>query len=102
MPPFPKLQKSSSPGLKPWPRRKPLRKRSVAKAIWHSLYVAGLIYLLSRDSRCRRCWKRKAIEGHHPFGQFGALIMIFWPICRVCHDEIHANHNKARAEGWLF
>jgi hypothetical protein len=79
-----------------------LRHRSEKKEYWHRLYVLGLRYLLRLNPFCRRCGKRMATEGHHHFLQSGALILLFSPICYECHREIHANHNRAREEGWLF
>jgi hypothetical protein len=96
MPPFPKPAKAAK---KP---RRWLRHRSAKKRCWHEIYVIAAAFLMRLDPICRRCRRRRAIEGHHPFGQAGALILIFWPFCRVCHDEVHFHPNKAREDGWLY
>jgi hypothetical protein len=83
-------------------RRTRLKYRSERKASWHALYVAGLKFLLKLDPMCRRCRERLATQGHHPFWQSGALILLFWPLCSFCHSAIHASPNKAREEGCLL
>jgi hypothetical protein len=83
------------------PMRRTIKKRSAKKAKWHALYILALRFLMSLDPLCRRCRRRRATEGHHPFGQVGALILIFWPFCRTCHDAVHEHSNQAREEGWL-
>lgn len=51
---------------------------------------------------CQRCGEFGAVEGHHPDGQNGALILHYFLIDRKCHDWIHlTNPNAAREEGWL-
>lgn len=98
MPPFPKRNLGRELGL----GRKGLRKRSPDKARWHRIYIAVLKAVLRVHPLCVRCGKRPATEGHHPFGQIGALILLFWPFCRPCHDEVENNKRQARAEGWIL
>jgi hypothetical protein len=93
-------KKKRSVGIKT--QRSPLKKRSPAKAKLHALYVAGLVFLLSLNPICRICEERKATEGHHPWGQRGWLILLFWPICRICHDWIEDHKNKARGLGLIL
>jgi hypothetical protein len=52
---------------------------------------------------CERCDRSTHVEGHHPDGQNGELIMHFYLVGQnCCHDFIHfVNPNAARAEGWL-
>jgi hypothetical protein len=102
MPPFPKPSGSFQKRHKGLRRGKPMRKRSVAKTLRHHVYVAALVFLIYCDPLCRRCRRRRATEGHHPWGQLGAKIFIFWPFCRQCHDEVENNKKKARAEGWIL
>lgn len=104
MPPFPKPAKPESRKRTGFSisRRQGLRQVSVKKAHWRKLYLGGLRFLVALDPLCRRCQRRRAIEGHHPWGQLGALILLFFPICRTCHDEIENNKKKARAEGWIL
>lgn len=83
-------------------RRTRLRQRSAEKAGWQRIYVAVLKAVLSVHPLCVRCMKRLATEGHHPFGRSGALILLFWPFCRTCHDEVEGNKKQARAEGWIL
>jgi hypothetical protein len=114
MPPFPKvtiqprnrrdreLAKQATRFLNWKLQRSPIRKVSKKKLAWRKLYLLGLAFLMRVDPLCRRCRRRRATEGHHPFGQIGALILIFWPFCRQCHDEVENNKKKARAEGWIL
>lgn len=103
LPPFPKLPREPKVKEFHWIklRRRRLKRRSAAKMIWNDLYLLALKFLIGLDAICRRCRKRLATEGHHPLGQIGALILIFWPICRRCHDQIHDFPNEAREDGWL-
>lgn len=55
---------------------------------------------------CERCGEPGAVEGHHPDGQNGPLIMHYFLLgtryACACHDFIHSqNPNAAREEGWL-
>jgi hypothetical protein len=102
MPPFPKPPREKKE-RKPWVRRgRPLRRISKKKLDWRKLYLLALAFLIRLDPLCRRCRRRRATEGHHPWGQIGALILLFWPFCRQCHDEVENNKKKARAEGWIL
>jgi hypothetical protein len=98
--PMPPFVKRSAP--KTERKRRGLKQRSTAKAAWHRIYVAVLRAVLSVHPLCVRCGKRKATEGHHPFGQIGALILLFWPFCRPCHNEVENNKKQARADGWIL
>lgn len=92
----PKLTKSAKK-----PRRR-LRQVSDKKAYWRRLYFAALAFLVRLDPFCRKCRVSLAQEGHHPFGQIGALILIFWPMCRSCHEEIENHKKRSREEGWIL
>jgi hypothetical protein len=51
---------------------------------------------------CERCGERKKhLDGHHPWGQIAEKILIFFLVCRACHDYIEGNKIKARKEGWI-
>lgn len=83
-------------------RRTRLKPISKAKAELRALYLLALAFLIRIDPWCRRCRRGHATEGHHPWGQIGYLILLFWPFCRACHMEVESNKNKAREEGWLL
>lgn len=104
MPPF-QLKQPRERRRKYWRapmKRARLKMQSEKKSKWNKLYYLGLRFLISLDPLCRRCRSRRASEGHHPFGQIGALILLFWPFCRTCHVEVHDHPNTAREEGWLL
>lgn len=90
-----------APALPRSQRRVRLRVRSDEKERWHALYIPFLAFLIRLDPLCRCCRIRPATEGHHPFGQLGALILCVFPFCRTCHNEKHGNPIDARAEGWI-
>lgn len=96
MPQFPR------PSLTPPKLPTGLKRISEAKEQLREIYLALLKIEIKWNPYCRRCKKRMATEGHHPFGQIGILILIFFPFCRPCHDEVHHNNpNQARADGWI-
>jgi hypothetical protein len=86
-----------------------LSRVSENKRDWRALYVPWLAFLMLIDPFCRRCrakgptrldWNL-ATEGHHPYGQQGALILCVLPFCRECHDEVENNKTQARKDGWI-
>jgi len=79
-----------------------LRRVSPEKAKWRVLYYLALYFLIRLDPLCRVCREARAIEGHHPYGQIGALILIFIPICRPCHDMIENHKRIARDVGLIL
>lgn len=83
-------------------RRTRLRPRSKAKSVFHGHYVCALLFLMSLNPMCRRCNRRRATEGHHPMQQRGWLILLFFPVCRLCHTEIEERKSIAREEGWIW
>lgn len=89
------------PSLKPPTLPKGLARISEAKEQLRDIYLALLAIAIKWNPFCRRCKKRKATEGHHPWGQIGILILLFEPFCRTCHNEVHNNANQARADGWI-
>lgn len=86
-----------------WKAGKPLKSQSKKKAIWNRAYSAEKCRRLSPGNvKCQRCKKRKATDGHHPYGQAGERIMVFVMVCRECHDWAHFEDPRAaRAEGWI-
>lgn len=90
------------PSLKP-PRSLPrgLARISEAKDQLREIYLALLKIEIGFNPFCRRCKRNKATEGHHPFGQLGILILIFFPFCRRCHDDVHQHADQARVDGWI-
>lgn len=90
------------PSLQP-PKSLPrgLARISEAKEQLREIYLALLKIEIAFNPFCRRCKKKRATEGHHYYGQIGILILIFAPICRGCHDDIHHNATQARADGWI-
>lgn len=103
MPPFPKEVPDRRRKFWRQPmRRARLKQRSAKKSHWQGLYILALKFLIRLDPLCRRCRRRHATEGHHPWGQIGALILLFFPICRICHEEVEGNKRQARAEGWIL
>lgn len=100
-------------------RSSALRRVGEGKRAWQLLYGPWLAFLIMLDPICRRCrWLAEstarrgepirkisfnlATEGHHPFGQLGALILVVLPFCRGCHDDVHHKHPKqARKDGWI-
>ena len=56
--------------------------------------------------RCARCSTRcDHLDWHHPFkrgkGKMLWKMLCVIPLCRACHDWVHANENQAREDGWL-
>lgn len=83
-------------------RRSRLRKISPQKKNWRDLYLVCLHFLIALDPMCRRCRKRYANQGHHPFGQHDALILLVFPFCLTCHNEVECNKRQSREEGWIL
>lgn len=94
----PKVHKPLARGFRP---NNTIATISVEKANWRELYLKALAFQIWLDPLCRCCGKMEATEGHHPYLQSGANIMICCPICRPCHNRIHGNPNLARLNGWL-
>jgi hypothetical protein len=88
-----------------------LSRVSDIKRDWRALYVPWLVFLIALNPYCRRCeflqqhgnrnGRNLATEGHHPFGQQGALILAVLPFCRSCHTEVENNKKQARKDGWI-
>jgi hypothetical protein len=88
--------------------RRPLRPTSAKKAAWRRQYAKELARRKAEQEAtaghtfCQRCRKPATVDGHHPAGQAGVLIMLFFLLCRLCHDWAHFTSPKqAREEGWL-
>ena len=87
-------------------RRSRLKPVSAKKAALKKEYLAEKTARMNRQREqrggtfCERCDKLRWVDGHHPYGQAGKWILIFFLICRKCHDWIHANGKAAREEGW--
>lgn len=96
MPPFPATPTA------PTKFRRPMKQRSADKARWERIYLAVLRAVLGVHPMCVRCGERTATEGHHPFGRIGALILLFWPFCRPCHDHVETHKKESRADGWIL
>lgn len=97
------LRKCRERGIRqPKMRANRLRRISKEKKNWRDIYILCLRFLIGLDPICRRCRERYANSGHHPFGQHGALILLFFPMCMVCHNEVECSKNKARDEGWIL
>lgn len=70
----------------------------------------GLIQAAWTPKKCARCecpglgWLSKggSFDPHHIAGRAGWRLFVFVPLCRTCHDEIHANPEQARADRWLI
>lgn len=92
------------PGLK----RTPLARESSEKGRWRRKYSAELRLRKAQQVEdrgttfCERCERNRPVDGHHPGGQIGAAILVFFLICRRCHDWIHFEApGEARSAGWL-
>ena len=94
------------------PARTPLKRTPLAGM---SIERAGLMAVYHRIIRelgnliwhnCARCNLERDLDPHHPYrrgkGKASWKLFVFIPVCRECHDEIHANESKAREEGWLI
>lgn len=92
----------------PMKRQARLKPRSDKKAAWVEQYLAEkerrmALQIAERGATwCQKCTEPKPVEGHHPGGQNGARIMVFFLICNPCHHEIHfVSPRQARLDGWL-
>lgn len=98
--------KRKSWGLK---RTGRLKHQSPKKAAWRRQYARELARRKAEQEAthghtfCQRCSRWSDVDGHHPAGQLGVLIMLFFLMCRKCHDWAHfESPATARAEGWLL
>lgn len=77
-----------------------------------SPYAVARTKFLMENHRCRACNRipagarppRVSCDVHHSRGRLGSLLMDarFWiPVCRICHNWIHANPAAAREAGLL-
>lgn len=88
-------------------RKSPLRPASREKQSWQRRYSAAKAQRMAGQIRergctyCERCRRNAIVDGHHPAGQIGELILRFFLLCRGCHDWAHDHPKLARAEGWL-
>ena len=78
------------------------KKRQEALRIYRVLRAD---YLASNPT-CQVCQKRDSQDIHHklPLGRGGRLCdeRIFVAVCRVCHDQIHADPKWAELHQWLL
>jgi hypothetical protein len=83
--------------------RKPLKPVSAKRAVWLAKYHAAVKARKKKQDWCDVCRvPHRFLDAHHPQGRIGELIMIFFLVCRGCHDWIHfVNPRQARLEGWL-
>ena len=93
-------------------KRTRLKPRS--EAMKEALEPYGKMLALHSPDRCARCglhgegWRRFGgiYDPHHPYGRGKGRTawktLVFVPVCRPCHDWIHANTNQARSDGWLI
>ena len=54
---------------------------------------------------CERCKKAKSQDIHHKAGRTGQWLCryeFFAAVCRLCHEEIHANGVASRKQGWII
>jgi len=54
---------------------------------------------------CEKCRKNKSQDIHHKAGRYGKFLCdysLFAALCRLCHNEIHANGKEARKQGWII
>jgi len=68
------------------------------------LYLQARTRYLAEHRRCEACWQAEATEIHHTKGRIGVnlLDVATWkPVCRRCHEWIHANPVLATAKGWM-
>ena len=97
LPPFP-----TEPRVERVKVRRRIRRVSTEKRRWQALYSLALRFLVALNPRCRVCASSMATEGHHYFGQIGALILLFIPVCNRCHRVIEDNKKQARLDGWIL
>ena len=85
-------------------KRKPLKPMSPKMTERMKKYRKLLkeFWAKEENSRCRKCGAHGDLDPHHTHGRGGENLFTIIPLCRKCHDGVHANPNKARQEGWLF
>lgn len=93
------LKKKTRPA--PWTLMRP--KKHVRSHRDRSAYKLNRKRFIHENPMCRRC-SGKTDDVHHSRGRAGTLLLDerFWlPVCRECHDWIHANIQKAREGGFI-
>lgn len=89
-------------------KRTRLKSRSDERSALLKIYSQVVAFLMECAwVRCARCLVRgHALDPHHPYkrgkGKFSWKLFVVVPVCRSCHDEIHANEKQAREDGWLI
>lgn len=90
-------------------KRTRLSQQSQAMKVAQKVYKGLLLLLHPAWGHCARCQLPKdgaALDPHHPYkrgkGKFAWKLFVVVPLCRTCHDEIHANETQAREDGWLI
>jgi len=54
---------------------------------------------------CERCGAKPSKDIHHKAGRHGRFLCdtaYFSALCRACHEQVHANGNEARKQGWII
>lgn len=104
----PPKRKKTDGGLK----RSPLSSRSAKGKVADTVYRALKRLVAPFVKKCLRCeclglgWKSDdnpgGLDAHHLGRRVGFWLFVFVPVCRTCHDEIHANEKQAREDGWIL
>jgi hypothetical protein len=87
-------------------RKSPLKRVSDKRAGWLKEYDS-LKRKLGDEQRCERCMSAILIgvtgDWHHPAGRrtLEDLLTVI-PLCRPCHDWVHAHASDAMAIGLLY
>ena len=93
-------------------KRSPLSSRSAKGKIADTIYRAIKRLTAPFVKKCLRCeclgdgWANAdnphGLDAHHIGRRVGFWLFVFVPVCRTCHDEIHANEKQAREDGWIL
>jgi hypothetical protein len=85
------------------PARKKIRQVSKKKREELKIYAKLRKEFLDKRPRCEVCFQEIATDVHHKAGRGrNTLAVETWlPVCRPCHDAIHANPKWAEANGYL-
>ena len=82
-----------------------LRNASSKRQREYKEYAKAKKAYLALHPQCERCKNKKSEDIHHKAGRVGQWLCryeFFAATCRKCHDEIHANPNLARKQGWIL
>lgn len=84
-------------------KRTPLNRVSPKKVPAYREYSRIAREFKVANPTCACCKSLQTKDVHHMKGRGKYLLDVttFLPVCRQCHDAIHANPHWARENGWL-